>query len=105
MSALSVPFSHSVSAQTRSQPVDRNTDDQAKFSKKMFDTVYTSVAPLVEQDYKHKLRIVFRPIIQPWHPSSTLVHEAAVAVLQTSPDKFWVRGTQIQRLKLVRSES
>lgn len=85
--------------------MNRNTDTQAKFSKKMFDTVYTSVAPLVEQDYKHKLRIVFRPIIQPWHPSSTLVHEAAVAVLQTSPDKFWVCWTLIQRIKLVQMES
>lgn len=27
--------------------------------------------------------------MQPWHPSSTLVHEAAVAVLRIAPDKFW----------------
>lgn len=27
--------------------------------------------------------------IQPWHPSSTLVHEAGAAVLQTNGDKFW----------------
>ncbi|KAK4565524.1 hypothetical protein LTR86_004141 [Recurvomyces mirabilis] len=27
--------------------------------------------------------------IQPWHPSSTLVHEAGAAVLRVSPDKFW----------------
>ena len=31
----------------------------------------------------------YRQQIQPWHPSSTLVHEAGVAVLQTQPDKFW----------------
>lgn len=30
-----------------------------------------------------------RQQIQPWHPSSTLVHEAGVAVLQTQPDAFW----------------
>ncbi|PSK60849.1 hypothetical protein B9Z65_999 [Elsinoe australis] len=59
------------------------------FSKKMFDTVYTSVAPLVEQKYKGKVQIIFRQQVQPWHPSSTLVHEAGVAVLQTNPDKFW----------------
>ena len=27
--------------------------------------------------------------IQPWHPSSTLVHEAGAAVLRESPEKFW----------------
>ena len=27
--------------------------------------------------------------VQPWHPSSTLVHEAGLAVLKTNPDKFW----------------
>lgn len=27
--------------------------------------------------------------MQPWHPSSTLVHEAAVAVLRIAPEKFW----------------
>ncbi|KAG8630523.1 hypothetical protein KVT40_002142 [Elsinoe batatas] len=59
------------------------------FSKKMFNTVYTSVLPLVEQKYKAKVQIIFRQQIQPWHPSSTLTHEAGVAVLQTNPDKFW----------------
>ena len=56
----------------------------------MFNTVYTSVKPLVEQKYKSKVEIIFRQIVQPWHPSSTLVHEAGVAVLQTDPEKFWV---------------
>lgn len=32
---------------------------------------------------------IFRQQIQPWHPSSTLTHEAAYAVLQVQPDKFW----------------
>jgi len=32
---------------------------------------------------------LFRQQIQPWHPSSTLCHEAAAAVLRLSPDKFW----------------
>ncbi|KAK6430945.1 hypothetical protein LTR95_012900, partial [Oleoguttula sp. CCFEE 5521] len=34
-------------------------------------------------------QFIFRQQIQPWHPSSTLTHEAGVAVLQTHPDKFW----------------
>ena len=60
-----------------------------QFSKKMFDTVYDSVFPLVKSKYADKVQFIFRQQIQPWHPSSTLVHEAGAAVLQTDPDKFW----------------
>ena len=38
------------------------------------------------------VEFVFRQQIQPWHPSSTLTHEAAAAVLQLAPQdeqKFW----------------
>ena len=55
----------------------------------MFNTVYDSVFPLVESKYAENVQFIFRQQIQPWHPSSTLVHEAGVAVLQTNPDKFW----------------
>ncbi|KAI5199334.1 hypothetical protein E4T42_05704 [Aureobasidium subglaciale] len=59
------------------------------FSKKQFETFYHDVAPIIEQKYSKDLRVIFRQQIQPWHPSSTLVHEAAVAVLRTDPSKFW----------------
>ena len=59
------------------------------FSKKQFDTVYDSVFPMVKSKYADKVQFIFRQQIQPWHPSSTLVHEAGAAVLQTDPDKFW----------------
>lgn len=55
----------------------------------MFNTVYTSVFPLIEKKYASKVQILFRQQIQPWHPSSTLVHEAGVAVLKLQPSKFW----------------
>ncbi|KAH6669420.1 thioredoxin-like protein [Halenospora varia] len=59
------------------------------FSAKMFGTVYTSVLPLIREKYPSKVQILFRQQIQPWHPSSTLVHEAGVAVLKLQPSKFW----------------
>ncbi|KAF8865293.1 hypothetical protein BDZ45DRAFT_684335 [Acephala macrosclerotiorum] len=59
------------------------------FSAKMFNTVYTSVFPLIQKKYASKVQILFRQQIQPWHPSSTLVHEAGVAVLKLQPNKFW----------------
>lgn len=35
------------------------------------------------------MRVIFRQQIQPWHPSSTLTHEAGAAVLKLAPEKFW----------------
>lgn len=59
----------------------------------MFNTLYTSVLPAAkESSYSNNTVFVFRQLIQPWHPSSTLVHEAALAVLKltsSSPEKFW----------------
>ncbi len=59
------------------------------FSAKMFNTIYSSVLPDVPKKYPSKVQFLFRQQIQPWHPSSTLVHEAGAAVLRLSPDKFW----------------
>lgn len=55
----------------------------------MFGTLYSSVFPLVTQKYSTKVRFILRQQIQPWHPSSTLVHEAATAILRLSPNKFY----------------
>ncbi|KAF1812211.1 hypothetical protein P152DRAFT_436301 [Eremomyces bilateralis CBS 781.70] len=58
------------------------------FSKKMFHTVYNDVVPSLPPKISSNVRIILRQQIQPWHPSSTLVHEAGVAVLQLAPAKF-----------------
>ena len=55
----------------------------------MFKTLHGSVAPLIQQKYSNKVRVIFRQHIQPWHPSSTLTHEVGAAVLQLEPSKFW----------------
>lgn len=61
------------------------------FSAKIFRTLTTSVIPAIEANpaWASGLSLIFRPLIQPWHPSSTLMHEAALAVLRLNPDKFW----------------
>lgn len=58
------------------------------FSAKMFETLYT-ISPTLNQQYGSRLRVIFRQHIQPWHPSSTLTHEAGAAVLRLAPEKFW----------------
>ncbi|XXH05466.1 hypothetical protein Hte_011893 [Hypoxylon texense] len=61
------------------------------FSAKQFKTVYHTVVPLIKANpqWASSLQLIFRQQVQPWHPSSTLVHEAGVAVLQLAPDKYW----------------
>ena len=54
----------------------------------MWKTLQSSIFPILSQKYPSKVRFIFRQQIQPWHPSSTLVHEAAAAVLRVAPIKF-----------------
>lgn len=59
------------------------------FSAKLYKTFYSSVKPVIEKQYASKLQVIFRQHIQPWHPSSTLTHEAGAAVLKIAPEKYW----------------
>lgn len=60
-----------------------------QFSAKIFRTFNNSVKPIIAEKYSSQLQVIFRQQIQPWHPSSTLVHEAGAAVLKIAPEKFW----------------
>jgi len=56
----------------------------------MFSVLHSQLFPRIRPSpLSHKVQFIFRPQIQPWHPSSTLVHEAAVAVSRLAPAKFW----------------
>ncbi|KAF9816519.1 hypothetical protein IEO21_04047 [Rhodonia placenta] len=39
--------------------------------------------------YAGKVKVIFRPQVQPWHASSTYVHEAGLAVARVAPESFW----------------
>ena len=69
--------------------VELYLDYVCPFSAKMFKTVYNSVFPLVDKKYAAKVQFIFHQQIQPWHPSSTLAHEAGAAVLRLAPTKFY----------------
>jgi protein-disulfide isomerase len=66
-------------------------DYTCPFSAKQFNTLYNTVVPMIRenQDWSAGLEVIFRQQVQPWHPSSTLTHEAALAVLKLAPAKFW----------------
>lgn len=44
---------------------------------------------MIQKKYASNLSIILRQQVQPWHPSSTLVHESALAVLRLDSSKFW----------------
>ena len=63
-------------------------DYTCPFSRKAFRTLVGAVAP--HYAASGNLRIVFHPQIQPWHPQSAVLHEAALAVARAGGDeKFW----------------
>ncbi|CDO73815.1 hypothetical protein BN946_scf185015.g144 [Trametes cinnabarina] len=39
--------------------------------------------------YAGKVKVIFRNQVQPWHGSSTFVHEAGLAVARVAPEQFW----------------
>jgi hypothetical protein len=40
-------------------------------------------------EYDSKVKVILRLQVQPWHSTSTLTHEAAIAVARVSPENFW----------------
>ncbi|PFH50135.1 hypothetical protein AMATHDRAFT_4219 [Amanita thiersii Skay4041] len=61
------------------------------FSAKMAKTIDSVLVPLLSRGGKYdgKVKIIVRPQVQPWHASSTLTHEAGLAVLRVSPENYW----------------
>jgi hypothetical protein len=56
------------------------------FSAKMAKAIDTVLKPLFDAggQYEGKVKVIFRPQVQPWHASSTFVHEAGLAVRMLS---------------------
>ncbi|PSR73409.1 hypothetical protein PHLCEN_2v10701 [Hermanssonia centrifuga] len=61
------------------------------FSKKLATTLDQVVKPLLAEggEYAGKAKVIFRNHPQPWHASSTFVHEASLALVRIAPLKFW----------------
>jgi len=67
------------------------------FSAKLANKVETILKPLLGPGsrYEGKVKVIVRLHVQPWHASSTLTHEAGLAVLRASPDNFWPFSLQL----------
>ncbi|KAM0563002.1 hypothetical protein ACHAPJ_001845 [Fusarium lateritium] len=61
------------------------------YSAKIFRTLRSDVIPAIKanEGWAKSLTFIFRQQVQPWHPSSTLMHEAGLAVLRLAPERFW----------------
>ncbi|KAJ7055102.1 hypothetical protein C8F01DRAFT_1161061 [Mycena amicta] len=61
------------------------------FSAKMSRAIDSVLVPLLGPNGKYhgKIKVIFRPQVQPWHGTSTFVHEAGLAVARVSPESFW----------------
>ena len=59
------------------------------FSRKAYDTMIKRVIPHFEENHPGVLQFVLRHQVQPWHPQSTLTHEAALAVESIDSSKFF----------------
>ncbi|KAI1204797.1 thioredoxin-like protein [Annulohypoxylon truncatum] len=72
------------------------------FSAKQFATFYHGVVPLIKANPKWAsgLEVLLRQQVQPWHPASTLAHEAALAVLRVAPAKYWDFSDALFRAQL-----
>ncbi|KAF8638600.1 hypothetical protein AX17_002141 [Amanita inopinata Kibby_2008] len=71
--------------------IDIFMDYVCPFSAKMALVIDSVLVPLVSAGAKYdgKVKIIIRPHVQPWHASSTLTHEAGLAVLRASPENYW----------------
>ncbi|GJE84853.1 Disulfide bond formation protein D [Phanerochaete sordida] len=61
------------------------------FSAKLARAIDSVLVPLFAPggQYDGKVKVIFRNQVQPWHASSTWVHEAGLAVARVAPEKFW----------------
>ncbi|KAF8632314.1 hypothetical protein AX15_001937 [Amanita polypyramis BW_CC] len=80
-------------AGTSSSPhtLDVFLDYVCPYSAKLFRTIDSVVKPLVEEGGKYhgKVKVIFRPQVQPWHATSTYTHEAGIAAIAASPENFY----------------
>ncbi|KIM46542.1 hypothetical protein M413DRAFT_65587 [Hebeloma cylindrosporum] len=71
--------------------LDLFLDYVCPYSAKIAFKVDTVLRPLIGPGgpYEGKVKVIIRLQVQPWHATSTLVHEAALAALRVSPENFW----------------
>ncbi|GAA6059076.1 hypothetical protein JCM10212_002047 [Sporobolomyces blumeae] len=80
---------HRIGSPSAAHTLEIFLDLVCPFSKKQLNGIKSGLIPLVERnpDVGENLQIVIAQVPQPWHASSTLVHEAALGVSKTLVDQ------------------
>ncbi|GAA5898589.1 hypothetical protein JCM5296_005935 [Sporobolomyces johnsonii] len=80
---------HRIGSATASHTLELFLDLVCPFSKKQLNGVRNELIPLIENNQlvKKHLSVVICQVVQPWHSSSTLVHEAALGVSKVLTDQ------------------
>jgi len=58
------------------------------FSAKMWKSINTNVIPYLEEKKPGQVEIIFRQLVQPWHPSSTLGMHICLSYFLTFNSRF-----------------
>jgi protein-disulfide isomerase len=64
-------------------------DFTCPFSARLYKRLTQEVLPWLDKHHPDKVQFIFRHQIQPWHPQSTLVHEASLAAERVASSKFF----------------
>ncbi|KAJ2362371.1 hypothetical protein IW150_007024 [Coemansia sp. RSA 2607] len=76
------------SSNATSHTLELFLDYACPFSAKLWHTLDTQVVPWLRTQHGDRVTVVFRHQVQPWHPNSTLMHEASLAVERLHPQAF-----------------
>ncbi|KAI8098150.1 thioredoxin-like protein, partial [Gilbertella persicaria] len=88
--ALAPQFAgHRLGSADATHTIEIYLDYVCPFSAKMYKKIREEVWPYIEETYSDRVQLIFRQQVQPWHASSTIVHEAALAVEKVNRNKFF----------------
>jgi protein-disulfide isomerase len=79
------------SSQGHANLIEFYWDYTCPYSAKSFLFVFNKLKPLLEETpaFQNQFALQFRHQVQPWHPQTVALHEAAMAVHQLDSSKFW----------------
>lgn len=64
-------------------------DYDCPFSAKIFNKLNDEIIPLIDSKHPGQFEFILMNVPQPWHPTSSIMHEVALAVGKVSPQSFW----------------
>ncbi|KAK9767205.1 hypothetical protein K7432_003170 [Basidiobolus ranarum] len=89
LNVASTPYSgHRIGARDAAHTLEFYVDFTCPFSRRIFNTLTKEVIPNIRAKFGDSVQFILRHQVQPWHPQSTLLHEASLAAEKVDPKKF-----------------